>query len=373
MQSWKFEIFRGVEKIEEAFSPQEWAVFFEGAESATMSHHPAMVLNWYKSYCVLWKREPILVRASSGTRQLVYPLEKVREVWKGFSSYLLTPLGGIYNFDFQDPLVFGSGLNEKECESFWSGFATFVRQEVCDCDRVVLYRLRAEFAGDLSLVKESAVCPYIDLAGKKSLDEVLADCNGSHRGDVKRQIRRLASQGELSMRRFGIEEMVQAEEALQHFFVAYDEQWAPKGPHAFETSLGRSFLEGVLRDLLSIGLLHFSVLYCGVTPIHWHFGFVFRNRFYFYKLAGERQWSNYSPGKVHTAFLIEHCINSGIRYFDFLYGDEPYKFHWTSQFYPLHRRNWWNGIQPVKRCIEDVIRPSYRAVKTVMKQKRNVK
>jgi CelD/BcsL family acetyltransferase involved in cellulose biosynthesis len=368
MQSWQFEIFRGIEKIEAAFACQKWMSFFDGVESATMSHHPAMVLNWYKSYCVLWNREPILVRASSGARQVVYPLEKVQEVWKGLSTHLLTPLGGVYNFDFQDPLVSGPCWNQEESERFWAEFTIFVRQEVKDCDRVVLYRLRPEFSGDLSLAKESAVCPYIDLAGKKSLDEVLADCTGSHRGDVKRQIRRLAAKDNLSIRRFGVDDMVLAEDALQHFFVAYDEQWAPKGPHAFETPLGRSFLEGLLRDLLPTGMLHFSVLYCGVTPIHWHLGFVFRDRLYFYKLAGDRQWSNYSPGKVHTAFLIEHCINSGIRYFDFLYGDEAYKFNWTSTVYTLYRRNWWNGIHPVKRFVEETVRPSYRAIKIRMQQ-----
>lgn len=369
MQSWQFEIFRGIEKIEQVLSCQEWERFFDGSEGATMSHHPAMVLNWYKSYSVLWGREQILVRASSGSRQVVYPFEKVREVWKGLSIYQLTPLGGIYNFDFQDPLVSGSSLREDECENFWSEFAAFVRRQLADCDRVVLYRLRREYLGAFKSGWESAVCPYIDLAGKKSLDDVLAGCSGSHRGDVKRQIRRLAAKGELSVRRFEIDEIEEAENALRRFFIAYDGQWAPKGLHAFESPLGRSFLEGVLRDLLPTGLLHFSVLYCGDTPIHWHLGFVFRDRFYFYKLASDQQWSNYSPGKVHTAFLIEYCIDNGVRFFDFLYGDEQYKFSWTSKVYTLYRREWWNGVRPVKRCVENFIRPCFRSIKAMLQQR----
>jgi CelD/BcsL family acetyltransferase involved in cellulose biosynthesis len=274
--------------------------------------------------------------------------------------------------------VSGALWTKEESESFWTGLAAFLRKEMRDCDRVQLYRLRPEFAGGSTPEKESAVCPYLDLAGKKSLDEVLADCHGSHRGDVKRQIRRLSAQGDLSVRRFGARELVQAEVALQEFFRAYDEQWSPKGPHVFETTLGRSFMEGVLKDLLPTGLLHFSVLYCGVTPVHWHFGFVFRDRFYFYKLALDRYWSNYSPGKIHTALLIGQCIADGIRYFDFLYGNEPYKYWWTSQSYPLYQREWWNGLRPVNRFvhgippaqrrIKDLLRPGYRAVKNIFKQ-----
>ncbi len=363
MPAWQFAIYQGLEDIEQAFPREKWESIFWGAESATMSHHPDMVLNWYRSFGKLWQRDPLLIVANSNNRQVFYPFEIVREKWKGLTTRILTPIGGAFHFDFQDPLVSGVSWDKDEVESFWRGLSAYIRQAVRDCDRVVLYRLRSEFVTDMAQNMESTVCPYIDLAGKKTLDDVLANCHGSHRGDVKRQMRKLAVRGDLSLRRFDPGELPVAEDALRCFFLAYDEQWAPKGPHAYETPVGRSFLEGVLRDLLPTGLLHFSVLYCGDTPIHWHLGFVFRGRFYFYKLAGDRQWSNFSPGKVHTALLIEYCLHNDIRYFDFLYGDESYKFTWTSQTYPLYRQQWWNGLHPVKRTIEDFIRPGYRALK----------
>lgn len=366
MTAWCFELHRGLDTISQFLPYKEWEKFFINADSATMSHHPALILNWYRSFGKLWQREPLLVLAQMGTRQVIFPLEMTKEKWKGLTTRLLTPVGGAFNFDFQDPLVSGDNWNREEKESFWTGFNTFVRHAVKDCDRVVLYRLRHEMAGDSAQLKESTVCPYLDLAEKKSLDEVLADCHSNHRSATKRRMRKLAKEGELSVRLFGPSEMAPAEEALLQYFQAYDEQWSPKGSHAFETALGRSFLEGVMRDLLPTGLMHFSVLYCGATPVHWHLGFLFRNRFYFYKPARNSDWSNYSPGRVHIALLIEGCIRTGIRFFDFLYGDESYKFSWTSQTYTLYRREWWNGIRPVKRCVKEVIRPGYRAVKKIL-------
>ena len=370
MNNWEFTACRGLDKIERALPIEEWHRIFSGSETATMSHHPAMIMNWYRSFNVLWKLEPIVISArSSSGHAVVYPLEKSYSDWRGLRARQLTPVGGQSHFDFQDPLVAGDGWSGSLSEGFWRSFKDFVRSSLRDCDHVILYRVRRELLNGANGLAEPTPFPYLDLNGKRSLDEVLDACSRSHRGDVKRQIRRLSQKGELSLRIFGIDQTTEATEELVRLFHAYDLQWRPKGDHVFMTALGRSFLEGVVRDLLPTGYLHFSVLHCGPRPIHWHVGFVFRNRFYYYKLAGDPQWSNFSPGKVHTALLIEECAKKGIRFFDFLYGAEPYKSSWTSTAYNLYRCDWWNGIRPLKSSWESLVRPVYRATKNLLKER----
>jgi CelD/BcsL family acetyltransferase involved in cellulose biosynthesis len=207
------------------------------------------------------------------------------------------------------------------------------------------------------------VSPYLDLQGKRTLDDLLAACRKSHRGDVGRQMRRLASKGPLSLRLFRRDEQAAARQELTRFFGAYEREWSSRGPSMFSSPLARGFLEGLLEDLLHTGWLHFSVLTCGSCPIHWHFGYLWRERLYWTKVAYNPQWANFSPGKVHIAMLLDLCLQTGIRYFDFLYGDEAYKFLWAPQVAPLYRLEWWNGVRPLHRLLDRFIRPACRATK----------
>jgi CelD/BcsL family acetyltransferase involved in cellulose biosynthesis len=363
MDDWKFELYRGLESIEGNLRSSIWEQIFSDSEDATIFHHPSMILNWYKSFSILRQNEPVVVRGWSDAREAICAFEHTRTGWRDLRARVLTPIGGPFNVDFQDPLVSGSVWILQERQAFWRQLSDFLRLSLPECDRINLYRLRQGYVDGVDGSEESDVSPYLDLEGMHSLDDVLSRCRRSHRGDVCRQIRRLNKKGNVSIRVFGCDEVGPALLELRRFFRAYDHQWAPHGDHMFQTALGRSFLAGLLRDLLPTGFLHFSVLMCHERPIHWHMGFLFRNRLYFYKLTYDRQWANYSPGKVHIALLIDECIRKGVRYFDFLYGGESYKFSWAPTVNKLYRLEWWNGVRPIHRCWEDILQPSYRTLR----------
>lgn len=64
-----------------------------------------------------------------------------------------------------------------------------------------------------------------------------------------------------------------------------------------------------------------SVLYC----------FVFKEKAYYYLGGFDPSLSKYSLGTVLTGFAIRGAIENGCREFDFLRGDEHYKFRWTKE------------------------------------------
>ena len=59
--------------------------------------------------------------------------------------------------------------------------------------------------------------------------------------------------------------------------------------------------------------------------------------FYLYNSAFEPELRNLSPGNVMLSHLIERAINSGAEVFDFLKGDETYKFRLGAEERPLYR------------------------------------
>lgn len=60
------------------------------------------------------------------------------------------------------------------------------------------------------------------------------------------------------------------------------------------------------------------------------YGFVFKNRFCFYNQGFHPEFARYSPATLLVAESIHTSIEEGLAEFDFLRGNEPYKFHWTQ-------------------------------------------
>jgi CelD/BcsL family acetyltransferase involved in cellulose biosynthesis len=66
--------------------------------------------------------------------------------------------------------------------------------------------------------------------------------------------------------------------------------------------------------------------------------------FYGYQGVFDRKWADYSPGLVLLTHVFQEAIDEGVREFDFLKGDEEYKFYWTDKVRVESRlisaRNW---------------------------------
>lgn len=366
MKKVNLEIYKGMAEIEQSISISEWKTIFLLSSNATVYNHPSFVLNWFKTLSYLRGNLPILIKGDIRNRTIILPMELYR-IPRGFYKFnVLYGIGGPYNIDFQDPLISGEIMTPPEIKEVWDEVFRLIRCEMPECDQVIIPRLRTSAATDLRNCDQSTVSPYIDLSSHQNLDDVLARCRASHRGDVKRQIRRLGQIGALTMRIFRPIEKEDAQEELSRFFKAYECQWNPEEKHKDELKETQKFLGYLIDDILETGLIHFSVLKCGGDSIHWHYGFLHNNRLHYYKPTYDVSWSNYSPGKVHVAYLIEHCIKNGTRYFDFLYGDEPYKYHWAPTDEKLYRLKKWNGLRPTRRFIEELIKPTYRYVKRLI-------
>jgi CelD/BcsL family acetyltransferase involved in cellulose biosynthesis len=56
----------------------------------------------------------------------------------------------------------------------------------------------------------------------------------------------------------------------------------------------------------------------------------------YYYLAGlDPKYASYSVGNLIIKYLLEICIDKGLKEYDMLRGDEPYKYQWTRNY----RRN----------------------------------
>ncbi len=66
------------------------------------------------------------------------------------------------------------------------------------------------------------------------------------------------------------------------------------------------------------------------------YGFLLKNRFFYYQIAHDPKFKIKSPGAVILYNIIKECCESEIIEFNFLQGDESYKWQWTKDSRTLY-------------------------------------
>jgi CelD/BcsL family acetyltransferase involved in cellulose biosynthesis len=112
--------------------------------------------------------------------------------------------------------------------------------------------------------------------------------------------------------------------------------------------------DGVLRDpaverfhrLSAPGLLRAKLLKLFVLRIEGEavaalYGFLHRRRFYYYLGGYDPRFSLLSPGTLLIGHALEQAIAEGAQEFDFLRGQEAYKYLWGARNRAVYRRCFW--------------------------------
>ncbi len=177
-------------------------------------------------------------------------------------------------------------------------------------------------------VSESAeVCPRLAFAKDYAATEARWD--RSHRGDVRRQRRRLEALGPLELRIARTREEMLG--FLPEFFEVHTQKWHSEGqPGKLNSPLLQKYYVRLVERMWDKGV-HISTLVLQGKPISYHFGFLTGGWLLWYLPTYRKEYHSYSPSKVHISALIEHGIGQGWRGFDLLRGGEPYKFRWATE------------------------------------------
>jgi CelD/BcsL family acetyltransferase involved in cellulose biosynthesis len=169
------------------------------------------------------------------------------------------------------------------------------------------------------------VCPVVELEGGWE-----AALKRSRRAEnFRRRLRQLrAREG------FEFRSVTRPEEALpafDRFFALHEARWAGQGG---SEATGHAALAAFHRDLVvrlaEAGLLCFDELWAEGACRASIYGIDDGRRYYFYNSGYEPAWRNASPGLVLLGLSIEGAARRGVGWYDFLRGEEPYKFDWAT-------------------------------------------
>ena len=272
----------------------------------------------------------IAVWKENGAVQGIAPLFRSRR--DGDPRLLL--IGSVEISDYLDVLAVPDRL-PAFCANLLDALAALPAQEFGALD---LFNLQAASPTIPILEQEAArrgwvleraplqVCPVIDLP--PSWEEYLAGLDKKSRHEIRRKLRRAEGAEEK------LELKIRGASGMGEFFrlMACDEHKA-----AFLTPVMRTQFQAIAGAAEQAGMLELAFLEIGGRSAAAYMNFAFGNRIWVYNSGMDPQSAASSPGWVLLAMLIRRAIESGYRAFDFMRGDEPYKFQWGGKGEPILR------------------------------------
>lgn len=196
--------------------------------------------------------------------------------------------------------------------------------------------LRARSDGWQVIREQEDVCPVVT-APSGDWDDYLATLDKKARHEIRRKLRRAAAAGEVS-----IEIAAPTAGALDAFIDLHRARFEQEGlfPDTEGGERSRRFIHRLGELELAEGergQLHVALIRCGPRLIFAALAFDDGRTCFLYNSGMDPSASETSPGVTGTATYIHDRLAAGRRRFDFLRGDEPYKYEWGAVDEPIER------------------------------------
>ncbi len=330
---WQFEWLTSWEVVWDQSLMSRWHEWIDQSADAHVFFEPSMVRAWVETYERLKHIEPRFLIARGGDNCVIFqPLVEVKENWKGAWQTSLRPVG-YSEYDYHDPIIVGQA-DPLLIKSYWESlFSEIDSRWNRSLDVVAINGLRSYCISDKFNINRTGVAPFISLQGINSVEGFLSSLSQSLRGDIRRQKRRLESQGDVTLRVFSKDETEEALNILPGILSRHALRW-PKSYRA------PGFHANIVKNCLRKGILHMSELRVNDNPISWHFGFLYKSRYYWYMPVHNPAFNQYSPGKIHLFMCAGEALKKGVNIFDLLKGEEDYKKQWTTSTEDLFELTW---------------------------------
>jgi len=162
--------------------------------------------------------------------------------------------------------------------------------------------------------------PRIALNG--SFEEYLARVEKKQRHEIRRKMRR-AAESELNVRFTIVDQSADIGSEIQAFFHLMTQD--PNKAN-FLTPLMREQMTVTVRNAFEQGYLWLAFLEISGVRVAASLNFDYRNKLWGYNSGVSREHMELSPGWVLLAHTIQWCCENGRYEFDFMRGDEDYKY-----------------------------------------------
>jgi CelD/BcsL family acetyltransferase involved in cellulose biosynthesis len=173
----------------------------------------------------------------------------------------------------------------------------------------------------------------IELDLPDTYEKYLALLDGKQRHELNRKFRNAAAEGKLSYRT--VSSRPELDNTLEGFFKMFTESRHDKA--LFLTTNMASYFRSLVDAMADIGLARFGVLDLDNVPVAMILYFDYRDNMYLYNSGYDPRYESLSAGLLCKVMGIQEGIASRKKVFNFLKGNEIYKYRLGGKEVPLYR------------------------------------
>jgi CelD/BcsL family acetyltransferase involved in cellulose biosynthesis len=189
-------------------------------------------------------------------------------------------------------------------------------------------------------IQKGIICPYINIPDSK--EKLLATLSTRFQRNLRHSLHKLElEQGKVELKQY--HELGSLEQTIEILFELHQKRWALKGkPGRFSNPTSCDITLQTAKYFADKGWLKFYFLTLKNKPIAVELDLVYGGKMYGHLKGFDPKYSKYSVGNLLTMKILEDCIKEGISEYDFMQGDEAYKFEWTNKYRQNTNIKWVN-------------------------------
>lgn len=169
-------------------------------------------------------------------------------------------------------------------------------------------------------VEPEDVCPIVQLPA--TWEEYLITLSKKDRHELRRKLRRLDGAG--SVRHYSAGDDEGLPQAMEDFLRLHRQSREDKA--AFMTDKMQDFFKAFTTKFVSMGLQRLYFLELDGVRISSTICFDYKNTLYLYNSGYDTEYAHLSVGLLLKSLCLKDALEEGKKVFDFLRGDEPYKY-----------------------------------------------
>ena len=178
------------------------------------------------------------------------------------------------------------------------------------------------------------VCPVVTFEPGIDFEGYLGTLDKKERHETRRKLRRAEAAGVVRLER-----SADPVGDLDAFVDLHQKRWGAEGlfPPTAGGDQSRAFFRRLFELLGADGTVQLHFLAVGGRRVAAGVWFEDAEAWYLYNAGVDPEARELSPGVLLSALAIDAAIVAGRRRFDYLRGDEPYKYQWGAMDEPIQR------------------------------------
>ena len=177
------------------------------------------------------------------------------------------------------------------------------------------------------------ICPYIKLP--ESYELLQKSLSTNMRNNLKRRTKQIEAKREVKF--FITKQKEEVKENIDSLFDLHNKRFedkykAKKMQSSFNGVQIKKFHYDVANEFLLNDYLRLYSLELENRAIALLYAFKYKDRLYYYQSGIDPAWGNFGLGTVLFGYCMNNSIDQGLREFNFLRGNEEYKYRWTKAY-----------------------------------------